>query len=112
MNARRHARLAHELIDACGGLDEASQACRVGKTRLSDYQNPSANCFMAADVIADLEAYCGQAIYSGALAQARPTAPVAGEVITETDDVVPAAAALLPLAMAMCQGKPGARAAF
>lgn len=112
MNARRHARLAHDLIEACGGLDEAAQACRVGKTRLSDYQNPAASCSMPADVMADLEAYCGRAIYSGALSQARPTAPVCGEVVTETHDVVTAAAALLPLAVAMRDGKPGARAAF
>ncbi len=54
MNSRHHARLARQLIDACGGLDEAVRECRVGKSALSDYQNPHITAFMPADVMADL----------------------------------------------------------
>lgn len=67
MNRRAHARHARRLIEACGGLLEAAEACRVGKSALADYQNPHGEGFMPADVIADLEADCGQRIYSRAL---------------------------------------------
>lgn len=67
MNEREHARLARLLIAACHGLDEAAAACRVSKSKLSDYQNPHSALFMPADVMADLERYCGRAVYSGAL---------------------------------------------
>jgi hypothetical protein len=111
MNSRHHARLARQLIDACGGLDEAVRECRVGKSALSDYQNPHITAFMPADVIADLEAYCGQAIYSGAIAAERPTAP-SDCALAETHEAVQAAAALLPLAMKLATGCPKAKAAF
>lgn len=112
MNSRRHARLAHDLIAACGGLEEAAAACRVGKSALSDYQNACLTSFMPADVICDLEAYCGDALYSRAIMEARPSEPTRGDVMVETHEAVQAAAALLPLALAMQQGKPGARKAF
>ena len=66
ISSREHARLASDLIDACGGLAEASRACRVSEGVLSTYQNPNRpECNMPADVIADLERHCGKAIYSG-----------------------------------------------
>ena len=68
MNAREHARLARSLIAACGGLEEASRACRVSRSVLSTYQQPTASATMPADVVCDLEAYCGAPIYSRALA--------------------------------------------
>lgn len=65
---REHARLAAELVEACGGLAEASRACRVSEGVLSTYQNPNRpECNMPADVIADLEHYCGKPIYSAFL---------------------------------------------
>lgn len=67
MNPREHARMARMLIDACNGLDEAAAACRVSKSKLSDYQNPHVGLFMPADVMCDLERYCGRAIYSAAI---------------------------------------------
>jgi hypothetical protein len=112
MNSRRHARLAHDLIAACGGLEEAALACRVGKSALSDYQNSCLTAFMPADVIVDLEAYCGDALYSRAIMEARPSEPTRGDVMVETHEAVQAAAALLPLALAMQQGRPGSRKAF
>ncbi len=62
---REHARLAKRLIKACGGGDEASRASGVSDTTLSRYAVGTA--IMPADVIANLESYCGQPIYSGAL---------------------------------------------
>jgi hypothetical protein len=112
MNARRHARLASDLIAACGGLEEAAAACRVGKSSLSDYQNAVLTAFMPADVIDDLQAYCGDALYSRALTEERPSEPTRGDVMVETHEAVQAAAALLPLALAVQQGKPGAKRAF
>lgn len=65
ISSREHARLASDLIDACGGLSEASRACRVSEGVLSTYQNPNRpECNMPADVMADLERHCGAAIYS------------------------------------------------
>lgn len=75
---REHARLAHELIEECGGLEEAARACRVRKSALSGYQTPHDPSSMPADVIADLERHCGKAIYSAALFDACQPAPVTG----------------------------------
>lgn len=76
MNIRQHKASAKALIAACGGLDEASGACRVGRSSLSNYENVNESATMPADVIADLEAYCGEAVYSTRLASAadRPMA--------------------------------------
>ena len=112
MTPRQHAKLARALIMACGGLDEAAAACRVGKSSLSDYQLPQIAAFMPADVMADLEAYCGEPIYSRELVAERPFAPVGGCPVKETHDVVQAAAAMLPLADALKSGRPGALDAF
>lgn len=113
MNARQHSRLAQQLIAACGGLDEASAVCRVSRAVLSSHQNVHRpECFMTADVIVDLEAYCGEPIYSRAMFETRPAEPVTGDALTETHQVVQAAAALLPLVADMITGKPGARQAY
>lgn len=95
---RRHASHARELIKLCGGLDEAATACRVGKTQLSDYQNPQGDGFMPADVVVDLEAYCGSAVYSSALAAERPTETVPECFIKEAHELVDAVAKVLPQA--------------
>jgi hypothetical protein len=72
LSPREHARLAHDLIDACGGLEEAARACRVRKSALSGYQNPSDPSAMPADVMDALEEYAGQGpVYSGAIAERR-----------------------------------------
>lgn len=59
------------LVRACGGLDEAAALadCRVKRSMLADYQSPQGEAFMPADVMAALEAHCGEAIYSRALAE-------------------------------------------
>jgi hypothetical protein len=112
ISPRRHARLARNLIEACGGLEEAASACRVRKSSLSLYQCPQDAATMPADVMADLEAYCGEPIYSREIADARPAGPMGGDVVVETHEVVLAAARLLPLALAVKSGTPGAQAAF
>jgi len=90
VNARMHALLARELIDACGGLDEAVGACRLQKSRLSECQNPDRPpdqpAYLPADVIADLEAYCGKPLYSRVLAEARPSAPDGKSIVEEISD--------------------------
>lgn len=79
LSHREHARLARELIEACGGLEEAARACRVRKSALSGYQSANDPSCMPADVIDALEEYAQQGpTYSGAIAERRmfPT-PVA-----------------------------------
>jgi hypothetical protein len=50
---------------------------------------------MPADVIADLEAHCGEPIYSRALVEHRPSAINAAELLTETMETTEVAAALM-----------------
>lgn len=92
MNARQHALIARALIDACGGVDEATNALeqlpsKRGRTQLYKYRDAGSGCFMPADVIADLEAYCGKPIYSQILFEARPTKPEVASLIEEACDV-------------------------
>jgi hypothetical protein len=77
VDARQHAQLVRRLVAACGGVDEIvrENACRLRATRLYLLQDPKSATFMGADVIADLEAYCGEPIYSQAIAHARPHSP-------------------------------------
>lgn len=67
MSEREHARLAGELIDACGGLDEAVRASGLSKGTLSRYQGAHYPDQMPPRVINLLECYCGRPIYSAAL---------------------------------------------
>jgi len=75
--------LARILISTCGTLEEAAEACRVESTSLSDYQSVHGKHFMPADVIADLEAYCGEKIYSRALFEAGPDRDDVRDLISE-----------------------------
>jgi hypothetical protein len=83
MTPRQHALLARQLIAACGGLQEAATACRASDTSLSRHQTPDSGQFMPADVMADLEAYCGEPVYSRALFEARPSASQARDLVQE-----------------------------
>jgi hypothetical protein len=95
MTPQRHALLARQLIERCGGLCAAAEATRLEKSRLSDFQNPNIpGASMPADVICDLEAYCGEPIYSRALFEARPYRPDAIDAITEACEATEAAAEL------------------
>lgn len=97
MNAQRHALLARRLIEACGGLEECEPACRVKRSRLSEYCDPKSGAFMRADVMADLEAYCGEPVYSRAIAEARPANSAFGALVDEACATVEAAADLQQL---------------
>lgn len=68
MNAKKHAALARSLISACDGLADAAREAGVSKALLSTYQNPNEAATMPARIIAVLEEYCGEGIYSRALA--------------------------------------------
>lgn len=94
MNRRAHALAARRLIAACGGLVEAASACRVGKTQLADYQAADGDGFMPADVMADLEAYCGAPTYSRMLVEARPCGPDSQDLAREACDAAEAAGRL------------------
>ncbi len=94
MNRRAHALAARRLVAACGGLMEAAAACRVGKTQLADYQSAEGVGFMPADVMADLEAYCGAPIYSRVLVEARPAGPDTRDLAREACDAAEAAGRL------------------
>jgi hypothetical protein len=98
MHPRQHALLARQLISACGGLVEAAEHCRLKKSRLSDFQDPIGADFMTADVIADLEAYCGEPIYSRALMEARPSAQEAKGLMVEACELTEGVAAFQKLA--------------
>lgn len=83
MTAKAHAHHARRLIAACDGLEDAAAACRASVSSLSRYQIAGSGQFMPADVIADLEAYCGQPLYSAALAEARPASVGAKDLMQE-----------------------------
>lgn len=90
LSPREHAHLAKSLILACGGLDECVPHCRISKSKLSDYSNPNAPLFMPADVMADLEAYCGLPIYSRALANRFNDGAAAGDLRAAACDLTEA----------------------
>lgn len=76
---REHASLAHDLIEACGGLEEAARACRVQKSSLSGYQNANDPSTMPADVIDALQLYARRGpIYTARLHANCQPAPVTG----------------------------------
>jgi hypothetical protein len=108
MNAKRHALLARLLIEACGGLHEAAAVddCRLRPSRLANFQDPNAGSFMPADVVAALEAYCGRAIYSQAIADERPSASDLSDLADEACSLVEAAADLQELVRRHRAGDP------
>lgn len=93
--AMRHALRARLLIEQCGGGLLAQEACRVSDSQLSRYADPNHPDFMPADVIADLEAMCGKAIYSQFLLEQAPSTASAASVLEEACDTVQAASDLL-----------------
>lgn len=68
ISQRQHAAWARALIKACGGLEEAAGVCRLGKSQLGRCEDPLDANVLPIDVLVDLEFYCGQAIYSSAVA--------------------------------------------
>ncbi|MET3665929.1 hypothetical protein [Caulobacter sp. 1776] len=97
MSNARHAALAKQLVRACDGVDDIlkAKACRVSRSQLYEYQDPKAGSFMPADVIADLEEFCGDPIYSRALQENRPAAAEAADLLIETMETTESAVALM-----------------
>lgn len=88
-----------KLIKACGGLEEASRACadecrNYSVQQLSRCQNADAPDLLPIDIVACLEAYCGEPIVSRAMYDARPATASSGELREEACDVIEAAGAL------------------
>ena len=108
--------LFSRLVAACGRQDAA--AARLGISRQRVSQLCSASEDHARDVptweqVWTLEHACGRSLVFGAMANLiDPPASFRGDVVVETHEVVLAAAQLLPLALAVKAGKPGAQAAF
>lgn len=106
MNQRQHALLARQLIAACGGLGEAARVARLKRSRLAECQDPQARAFLPVDVVADLEAYAGEPLYSRALVAARPFAVSSEGAWTEACHTVEDSAQLLTLVrMAVGRGQ-------
>lgn len=88
-----------KLIDLCGGLDEASRACAelarpYSSKQLSRCQLPNDPNLLPIDIVAALEAYCGDPVVSRAMVEARPAATVPGDLRDEASEVTEQAAAL------------------
>ena len=89
-----------QLIAACGGLDEASRACAEGcrsysVPHLSRCQVAGGPDFLPIDIVLCREAYCGEAIVTSAMSEARPSVVEAGDLRDELSDVVEGGAALM-----------------
>jgi len=89
-----------KLIAACGGLAEASRVCGedcrpYSIPHLSRCQVAGGPDYLPIDIVLCLEAYCGQPIVTGAMAEARPSAVEAGDLRDELSDVVEGGAALM-----------------
>lgn len=99
MTNARHAQLAGQLFAACGGVTKivAEKACRLDKTRLYEFADERADAFMPADVIADLEAWCGEPIYSRGLVEHRPAQVHAENLLNETMEMTEISARLMGL---------------
>lgn len=95
MTPREHARLARALIDACGGLDEATANCRVSKSKLSDYQNPNVSLFMPSDVMDCLQEYCGKPIFSDAMSARFSEPVISGDLLPAACEVTESASTLM-----------------
>ncbi len=94
---RRQVLLTSQLIDGCGGLEEASRACKemghpYSVAQLSRCQTLGSGCSLPLRIIACLEEYCGEPIIGKALVEARPAALKIDCAMTEAAETTEAAA--------------------
>lgn len=87
------------LVKACGGLEEASAACAelarpYSVSQLQRCYAPGDPNHAPMDIVAALEAYCGQPIVSRAMIEARPSAPMPGDLLEEACSATVMVAAL------------------
>lgn len=106
MNAREHALIARRLITKCGGLREAARACRLSRAHLARFQDPKSGAYMPADVLGALEQYCGEALYSRALVDDRPTGSVGESLADEACDAAQEAVDLQRLVRLLDRNNP------
>ncbi|HWT12269.1 MAG TPA: hypothetical protein VN231_05920 [Allosphingosinicella sp.] len=59
---RFHKVKARELVKRVGGLEDAADYCRLGKSQLSDCCNPNVVAFLPSDAVEDLEAVAGEPV--------------------------------------------------
>lgn len=85
MSDRLLALMTAKLIDRCGGLQEASDACEqlarhYSMPQLSRCQTPGSGCHLPLDILAALERYCGEPVVSRALVRRAGAAPETGRL--------------------------------
>ncbi|MCA0366786.1 MAG: hypothetical protein LCH57_01820 [Proteobacteria bacterium] len=89
-----------KLIDACGGLKEASEACAdlarpYSVQHLSRCCTPNTPDFAPIDIVMALEAYCGEPVVSAAMAEQRPSERAAvGDLMDEASEATEVVALL------------------
>lgn len=89
--------LTAQLIERCGGLDEASRACAAmgqpySVAQLSRCQTLNSGCSLPLRIIACLEDYCGEPVIGKGLIEARPSAVQIDCAMTEASETTEAAA--------------------
>lgn len=99
LTERQLATKTKALVQACGGLEEASKACSdtarpYSVAQLSRCQTPGSGCFLPLDIINVLEDYCGKPVISQALFEARPSAAERKSLMSATLGTTESAAAL------------------
>lgn len=89
-----------QLVDRCGGLKEASEACSelarpYSVQHLSRCQTPNTPDFAPIDIVMALEEYCGENIVSAAMADCRPSERAApGDLRDESSEATEVTAML------------------
>lgn len=91
---RAHAHLARQLVRACGSLVEAAGACRLEKSRLQEFTDPTTLALMPLDVIDALQEHCGRPVYYEGLAAMLPCTGGGRDVRDESCALTEAVAAL------------------
>lgn len=94
MNRREHALLTRQLVAKCGGLEESARHCRLSRSSLARCGDPDDPSHLPADVVNELELYCGEPTYSQAMADDRPSREVAEDLAAEACETVEEAALL------------------
>lgn len=101
-----------QLVDRCGGLKEASEACSAlarpySVQHLSRCQTPNTADFAPIDIVMALEEYCGENIVSTAMADCRPSKRAApGDLRDEASEATEVTALLQRhVRKAMADGK-------
>lgn len=90
MNEQTIAQLTRDLIDECGGLEEASRHCRYSVPQLSRCQTVGSGNFLALDVAIALEAYAKRSIVGRAMLDAQPDQRPVADLNNETGEAVEA----------------------